>query len=775
MGTNLCPLTNNSCSWLLSEPCTLSKTKWFILLVLLVTSSYSRAQCAFGGINYGDVTPAGVGQTVELLNFVWGGDQYTLQAVAGCQYTVTMCGTSWDTQITVFDETLAVVAYNDDFCGFQSQVTFVATSTGAYTIQVNTWPCGINFTGAEYFAVTLDSCPGLPGCTDPAACNYDPGATSNDGSCCYDFCVIIGMSDTFGDGWNGAIYTITDDLGNFVASGSLDAAQSGDGISNGTDILCMTPGCYTFVVGGGSWDGEILFTISGGVTGAVSGGAGTYTFEVDSGCPPPPVPCFDPEPSGCPNIDAGPDLVVDCTDPCTQTMQVSAQPFETGESTSYEVCEIAYAPPYPFVTGIPFSIGVDDVYTGILPLPFNFCFFGNTYNQVVVGSNNVITFDITLAGAFCPWAFTASCPSPALPPNSIMGPYHDIDPSVCGDAKWGVYGTTPCRVFVVSFDNVCHFQCNSITSTTQIVMYETTNVIEVYIEDKPTCLTWNSGNAVIGIQDATGTTGYTALGRNTGPWSTSSEAWRFTPDGAPNYTVDWYEGGVYIGSGETIDVCPSLPTQTYDATATYTLCDGSTVEVTDDVIVTCQIIMLPVEFLYIDGKALHDRNLIEWATASEINNEKFIVERSTDNEHFEAIGQLPGGGTSEEELHYSFSDINRPAGISYYRIKQIDYNGDFDYSETIALEYIPEIEVISVYPNPFSSTLNVQLISSTKYTALVELRDPSGRLVRSSQIAIGTGMRELSFPTASLSKGMYHLIVSDTSGQIIFTDKVVHE
>jgi hypothetical protein len=708
-----------------------SDLKWCAVVFLSVASflfcpSGVTAQCPYGGINYGDVTPAGVGQTVELLNFVWGGDQYTLQATAGCIYTVTTCGTSWDTQITVFDETLAVVDYSDDFCGLQSQVTFLAGSTGAYTIQVNTWPCGINFTGAEYFAVTLVSCPGMTGCTNASACNYDPGATSDDGSCCFDSCVIFDMIDTFGDGWNGATYTITNDGGTIVATGSLDTAQSGDGSSVGTDIFCLPDGCYTVIVGGGTFDSEITWNVSGDVDNPVGGPANLpVQFEINGACPPPIPPCYDANPSGCPNIDVGPDLAIDCTDPCS-TMQVNADVFETGASTSYEICAIDYNPPFPFTAGTPFSIGIDDVYTGVIDLPFNFCFFGSTYSQLVVGSNNVLSFDLTNAGGFCPWAFSALCPNPALPLNSIMGPYHDIDPAVCGDAKYAVLGTPPCRSFVVNFDNVCHFQCNSLLSTTQIVLYETTNVIEVYIEDKPTCYTWNSGNALIGIQNATGTVGYVAQDRNTGPWTASLEAWRFTPDGVPNFVVDWYEAGTYFASGTTVDVCPGEPTQTYLAEATYTNCDGSTVVVADNVTVVCQAIMLPVELVEFNAVLKEPMVECSWDTYTELNNDYFTLQRSRDGHVWTNLGQVEGAGTTTVHQQYYFTDSEPLYGLSYYRLKQTDFDGSTDFSEIRSVERDTPDEIF-VFPNPNSGQF---ILSINDPTLKLRITDERGREIQ---------------------------------------------
>lgn len=224
---------------------------------------------------------------------------------------------------------------------------------------------------------------------------------------------------------------------------------------------------------------------------------------------------------------------------------------------------------------------------GVMLYPFllTFVFFGNVYNKIVVGSNGLITFDTTVAGGYCSWSYSATCPNSALKTNAIFGPYHDIDPSVAGGALYyGIQGSTPCRTFVISFYNVTMFSssCSSLKATHQIVLYENTNVIEVYMLNKPTCSSWNNGNAVVGIQNSAGTVGYTAPGRNTSAWTTSNEAWRFTPSGAPNFAVDWYEGATQIGTGLTINVCPTATT-TYTGKVTYTNCDASQVIVQDQV------------------------------------------------------------------------------------------------------------------------------------------------------------------------------------------------
>ena len=193
----------------------------------------------------------------------------------------------------------------------------------------------------------------------------------------------------------------------------------------------------------------------------------------------------------------------------------------------------------------------------------------------------MISFDVSLANLNCNWAFTAGIPStPVLTgpyENSIHGAYHDIDPSIAGDINYTVIGNAPCRTFVVNFNNVAQFSCNTLITTQQIVIYETTNAIEIYIENKPTCTAWNSGNALIGIQNIGSTQGLTPPNRNTGPWSATAEAWRFTPNGISNYIVEWFDNsGFSQGFGDTLNVCTQIQ-ENYTAQITYTSCNGSVV------------------------------------------------------------------------------------------------------------------------------------------------------------------------------------------------------
>jgi len=288
---------------------------------------------------------------------------------------------------------------------------------------------------------------------------------------------------------------------------------------------------------------------------------------------------------GCPDVNAGVDQVLPCSQNCTN---LTATPFQTGAPTSYAVSSITHSPPiaYNAAGGTAVSVNIDDVWSPPITLPFSFCYYGTNYTTINVGSNGAIQFGGGITGgSYHPWPYTANCPNSALTAaGDVFGVYHDIDPSVAGSVKWYITGTAPCRIFVVSYNNLGHYSCTSLRSTHMMVLYETTNVIDVYVNNKATCTSWNGGAAIIGIQNPTGTAGITAPGRNTNPiWTiTSPEAWRFTPNGPPNYTIAWFQGTNQIGTSATINVCP-VGTTTYTAQVSYTMCNGTTVQETDQV------------------------------------------------------------------------------------------------------------------------------------------------------------------------------------------------
>lgn len=297
---------------------------------------------------------------------------------------------------------------------------------------------------------------------------------------------------------------------------------------------------------------------------------------------------------GSPYVDAGQDVVLECGEECTD---LTATFLETGLTTEYEVSSIDYNPPFPFTGGTGVSVDIDDRWSNIINIPFDFCFFEESYDKMLIGSNAVISFETNINGQtpneYCAWGIgdREAIPNPDLFRTTIFGPYMDVDPSIGGSGtiNWYVDGVAPNRSMVINFPNIPYYgsACTGKALTSQVVLYETTNVVEIYVENRPSGCSWNDGLAMLGIQNQTGTQGYVAPGRNTGDWSATNEAWRFTPSGETNIDFTWLDAdGNVLGTDPTINVCPTEQSTTYTAKAVYQNCNGDVVIVTDDVTVT---------------------------------------------------------------------------------------------------------------------------------------------------------------------------------------------
>ncbi len=243
------------------------------------------------------------------------------------------------------------------------------------------------------------------------------------------------------------------------------------------------------------------------------------------------------------------------------------------------------------------GITSDDVYSILHGIGFTFNYYGTNYTQVVIGANGTLDFNVADATAGDPWPITAPLLGNPSKYNNICGPWCDIDifytGTPVGSETYSTDGVAPFRKFAVTWCGCSMYSCGTQHTTTQIILYETTNIIEVHIAQKPVCTSWNpssppgaGGMAIVGVQNATGTAATTAPGRDfPSIWSIPpSEAWRFTPaGGGTSYTVAsipyapiplassavyWYNAttGAYLGTGTSLVVCPATRT-TYKAGA----------------------------------------------------------------------------------------------------------------------------------------------------------------------------------------------------------------
>ncbi|MBL7766426.1 MAG: gliding motility-associated C-terminal domain-containing protein [Chitinophagaceae bacterium] len=282
-------------------------------------------------------------------------------------------------------------------------------------------------------------------------------------------------------------------------------------------------------------------------------------------------------------ISLGPDVILPTCSGCDTLKAVTTSP-SIGTS-NYIVSQITYNP-FPYTPGTVIPLFTDDLWSSVISMPFDFCFFNNTYNQFIVSSNGQVSFNIAQAGGYNSWSFSGVAPLPnstfTYAFNSIMSPYHDILPAIGGSISYDVFGTAPNRILVVSWNVNPMFACNSMLATQQIAMYEGTNVIETYIANKPLCSTWNGGQAIHGIENNGGTVAYIVPGRNLPTqWSATNDAWSFTPTGGGSgggtagVTIDWFDmnGAPLATNVDSLVVCPAQTTS-YVAKATFALCGG---------------------------------------------------------------------------------------------------------------------------------------------------------------------------------------------------------
>jgi hypothetical protein len=152
---------------------------------------------------------------------------------------------------------------------------------------------------------------------------------------------------------------------------------------------------------------------------------------------------------------------------------------------------------------------------------------------------------------------------------------------------------------------------------------------------------------------------------------------------------------------------------------------------------------LPVKMLYFTAeKSGETQSLLKWATASEIDNDHFEIERSADAGTWEKIGQVKGAGNTEIETDYSMTDAEPLKGINYYRLKQVDVDGNFTYSEIAQVLFdasstsAENPSTLSVYPNPLNqaSKLNIALTSETENINEISIVNEIGQLVYSTTL-----------------------------------------
>jgi hypothetical protein len=646
-----------------------------LVVIFMLLSNSMGAQCPNTNLIWLDLTPTGAGNT-QTSTCTYAGDYNTFTACLGAEYTITTCGSSQDTRITMYEDAsgILITTSDADNCTSNNEsIVWTSTLNGVVRVLVDRWNCGHNSICGSCSVTMNTSCGGGGGggpgddCSNPTVIACGGSLTSE---------TTIGNTNTE-SGWSclGFVGT-TPGEDHFYSVQWPDAAAGGTirlTFSNVTDandtymeVLSLGSSCAPntcinhnqmdiFFGLFGSGQVYIEYTVPAGIT--------DYYFVVDS------------QNDGIDSYD----IMVEC--------------FATG----IELDNVNNCPPFPITA--PLNQGYYQTWDGAEPdatvTPAELAAMaGNTYTvcenvyiQNPLGWEWLKYFDVTLGEC---WTNPTN-----LTPNGNNTAFYATTAPRTGDWAGTNLGGTPIVLnWTFTHDwnptwgdgDVCCYSCN---------LYSFCFDAEV----DPLC------NVTNGFQNQISA----------------------TDDG--------------IGSG-----------------------GGGTVNPSNVSLSSTSATVLPIELISFSASPEIEsgKNIVvlNWVTASETNNDFYTVERSLDGIHFEVVTNIPGAGTSSDINNYYAVDQHPYSGVSYYRLKQTDFNDHSEHFDIVPVQILSTLSNVSVFPNPTKEELTISFSSIEKRKEYVlTIYSVVGQIVHKQLFFSEQGFNQVKFNTSGLPIGMYFLAV----------------
>ena len=169
-------------------------------------------------------------------------------------------------------------------------------------------------------------------------------------------------------------------------------------------------------------------------------------------------------------------------------------------------------------------------------------------------------------------------------------------------------------------------------------------------------------------------------------------------------------------------------------------------------------IILPIELLTFSGYNAGDVNELFWSTSSELNSDYFSLEKSTAGITYESIGNIPAAGFSTDQREYQFTDFKPNHGLNYYRLKMIDKDQTFSYSNVVLIQLHADGLITAVVsPNPTIDNINIQIQSDKDEVVILQLTDELGRILKTKKWEVTQGINVTSIYTEDLPSAIYFL------------------
>lgn len=435
---------------------------------------------------------------------------------------------------------------------------------------------------------------------------------------------------------------------------------------------------------------------------------------------------------------------------------------------------------------------------------------------------DILIFEQTFAGQVSPYQLSATFPNNSQVKNSILACYHDMKNQVtvpaAGAISYSIVGNAPYRKFVLLFDNQPHFNCLALRSTFQAVLYETLNIIDVQIVNKPVCASFNSGNAVVGVVNQTGRIAITPPGRNVSAWTATREGWRFNPtlqntfpiykytkcdanlDGTEVFNLQIVRNDLSASTMAFYETLENAYNEVYPMPTTYTnilanrqviygrKSDGSIIEVilktincNDNVDYDLDGIPSALEDLNCDGNLENDDTDVdgipnfldndddgdmiltsaEYVFTNTGRNTNVLLD--TDNDGIPNYLDNNDDGDGVLTINEDYNHNNNPAD------DDTNNNGIPDYLESAVALGVKNNDfrnLVSVYPNPASAILSVENGSGEEIKS-VSIYSITGALVK--QINNAQEIKTISI--SELQNGMY--FVKMQVGNQVINNKII--
>jgi hypothetical protein len=174
---------------------------------------------------------------------------------------------------------------------------------------------------------------------------------------------------------------------------------------------------------------------------------------------------------------------------------------------------------------------------------------------------------------------------------------------------------------------------------------------------------------------------------------------------------------------------------------------------------------LPLDFLSFTGRLVNNQTLLEWITTREINTKDFIVERSTDGATFNPIATIPALGPTQPGSNNSYqaTDSLPLPGTDYYRLKEVDQNGQATYSPIVSVRVSEGLSCM-VYPNPVADRVNIRISVISAAQATILIFDLRGQVISSQPIRLINGENQFEIDLTGKAKGMYFVKIQGIDG-----------